>query len=543
VEGINMTEKTKKEISRNEKNGNTINNLVKQLSEDFRYVKTRKQWIHWNDVYWENGDQKFSEYFDKEIENQGVEYDVDKMAIQKSLKEKLKLLKTDINSNLLLVTPDGIIDFRRFKENMRIKKAIEIDTKPDWLREPVEYKNRYITMCTQASYKWKTKKEPVLYKKVLLENLSDDSEMFDFYNIIDASILMGGLFYEYFYIYWGPGRNGKTILIDVKREMLGTYAGTLSPYVFRLKKTDSINDFYDVQQKRLVVIDELNKSTVIDASILKRVTGRNHFQSNKKIDSNDFTISFKTVFDSNHLPNVDRDESIGFWERVVIFPFRDVIQSEKRIKNLLNDMLNELDDIFTFIIDYYLPRYLMFITLPAENRQEKKLLDSTQVVSSVIDPLSSQETTGSVDTSKNKKKDIVVLKKTMVIPTNSKIALEYYLFSIDPAQHFVQSQCVQFEQNFMQFMNINRWGKRELYSFFIRYTREKLHWFMEKFKWGDETETFYFIDLHCSEKNFYQKWSNTVITPVFLMGLMYGLIYIFEQILVAITKLKKNTIR
>jgi hypothetical protein len=479
------------ETPRNKKIGSAISNLTNVIAEDFKYSTHTKQWIHWNGNYWENGEQTFSDIFDKEVEKQSIDYDVDKRSINRSLREKLKLSQTDIDSELLLVTPNGTIDIRQLKyctlNNLRPADG----ERPQWFRPSEEFKTHFITMCTNAVYKWKSKKDPVIYKKTVLEDLANDSELYEFYNLIDASLLLGGLYHEYFYVYWGPGRNGKTILLDVKREMLGSYSSTLSPYAFRLRKTDAIKEVYSQKEKRLVIIDELNRSTKLDTSIIKRITGRNHFQPNHPDKENDFTVAFKCIFDTNHLPNVGKEESTGFWERVIIFPFRDVLPKEKRKKNLLDDIKRkELDDIFTYLVDVYLPEYLRCVSLLPSRAKPVKSISTKQEYFIDADP-------------KDQTKKKVFALGQLIVPDKITKAIDYYRFAIDPYSVFIKEACLEFEPNFIQSFGISRVGMRESFTIFIHFVKHQLHRYMELFSWGDETESLYFADIHCSERQFF----------------------------------------
>jgi len=469
--------------SRNDVVNATLHDLYGKLVEDFRYVAQAKHWIHWNNRYWENGDQLFAEVFDKAIEDHSINYDVDKSSIRRSLKEKLKIYKTNINSDFLIVTPTGTIDIILFKVSSRFKQDYS-NQRPLWLKPSIEYKDRYITMCTKASYKWQNKKDPTEYKKILLENLSQDNELFDFHNTIDASILLGGLYHEYFYIYWGPGRNGKTLLLDIKRELLGSYSSTLSPYFFKTKTNDINEDLYSRKEKRLVVVDEINRTMKYDTSLIKRITGKNHFESVVDNDvENDFYVKFKCFFDTNHLPTIGIDESLGFWERVIIFPFRDVLPPSKRVNNLLERIINkELDDIFTFIVDDYLPKYLACVQLPVEETQK-----ATRVIEN-----------------KSETNTKVYCIKDLKMPQKISKAIEFYKFFVDPYSAFISNVCIKIEPDAIRSMKLRRYGMRESFSIFAEFAREQLHSYMEHFGWTENTEAFYFADMHLSERLLFQ---------------------------------------
>jgi hypothetical protein len=493
-----MSNVLKNEVPRNKKVWNTISSLSNAIKDDYRYAVHFKHWIHWNGSYWENGEQAFCNLFDKAIEGQGIDFDVDKRSINKSLREKLKLSKTNINSDLLLVTPNGTIDIRQLKRCIA-QKTIDGEC-PQWLRPSEEFKMRFITMRTNASYKWKDKKEPKKYKQTLLEDLSNDSSMFDFYNMVDASLLLGGLYHEFFYIYWGPGRNGKTILLNIKREVLGSYSSTLSPYAFRLRKTDAINEIFYQKEKRLIIIDELNRSTKLDTSIIKRISGRNHFASIQPNEENDFTVDFKCIFDTNHLPNVEKEESTGFWERVIIFPFRDVLPEKMRNKDLQSTIIStELDDILTFIVDTYLPMYLKCVVLPPECIENEKGLSNIGTPGSFINTTTTNQRYSNAPI---KRKVICVLNK-LVLPTKITKAIEYYKFSVDPYTVFLKEACLQFDPDFIQAIVHQRVGMRESFALFIYFVKNRLHEYMELFKWDKETESLYFADMKCSERQFF----------------------------------------
>ena len=124
-----------------------------------------------------------------------------------------------------------------------------------------------------------------------------------------------------FYIYYGCGSNGKSIITDIMKHTLGDYKGTV-PVTLVTEKRNAIggtsSEIMQLKDIRYAVMQELTKGAVINEGIMKEVTGGDPLQGRSLFcESETFDPMFSLVVCTNNLPKF-KDLSVGTWRRVKV---------------------------------------------------------------------------------------------------------------------------------------------------------------------------------------------------------------------------------
>ena len=163
-----------------------------------------------------------------------------------------------------------------------------------------------------------------------------------------------------FWILHGSGNNGKSIFIDLWRNILGDFASSLSSASIMASKGDKIpNDIARLAGKRFAVIPETEENERINASLIKSLSGGDKITARFLFgEFFDFDFVAKIWIATNHKPTIT-DHSKGFWDRVKIIPFTVDIPKDQIIKkdNLMAQLLSESSGILNWAIsgvrDYF----------------------------------------------------------------------------------------------------------------------------------------------------------------------------------------------
>ena len=168
-----------------------------------------------------------------------------------------------------------------------------------------------------------------IFEKALARMFPDDTEavlavvqeMFGYtflYNASPADTL--------FYLY-GGGRNGKSILSFVLRELHGeeNVAGvSLAGLSERFNLSALVG-------KRICICPENAQAKLLDTSIIKALTGRDTVKVEEKYATpTGMVFHTKIIVNSNHYLRTD-DDSTGFWERIQTIGFYVTFLSSKEI--------------------------------------------------------------------------------------------------------------------------------------------------------------------------------------------------------------------
>lgn len=204
--------------------------------------------------------------------------------------------------------------------------------------------------------------------------------------------LTGSIKEQSLFILWGQGANGKSTLLNIIKEIMGSYAVTTSAETLLAKsRTGSIpNDVARLDGPRLVTSAEVDRGRRLAESLVKELTGGDMVSARFMYSEwFDFRPQFKLFLCTNNRP-VIRGGDHAIWRRIRMIPFsvrfgeggdlpadpdladrlrseapgiltwmlkgclrwqREGLRSPERVQAALIDYRNEMDPLLEFIED------------------------------------------------------------------------------------------------------------------------------------------------------------------------------------------------
>jgi putative DNA primase/helicase len=149
----------------------------------------------------------------------------------------------------------------------------------------------------------------------------------------------------------GPGRNGKTLLIETIRALFGPYAAAADFTTFTERRSEAArNDLARLQGIRLVTASESARGTVLDEALVKSATGGDTVSVRFLYrEFFEFRPIMKVWLVSNHLPTI-RGDDLGIWRRIRLIHFAKPIPFNKVDPKLGEKLLAELPGILNWAI-------------------------------------------------------------------------------------------------------------------------------------------------------------------------------------------------
>lgn len=184
-----------------------------------------------------------------------------------------------------------------------------------------------------------------------------DPEMIHYMQKVFGYILTGDTKEKCFFIFYGPGgNNGKSVLINIIRHILGRdYAMQTPVDSLKVKKPGgNSNDLVRLKGARFVAASEIQAGTryKFDEAQLKMLTGNDPVAARALFkEFIEYYPEFKLFIATNHMPEFNTDDT-ALMDRIMTIPFNVSFprEAEGRDEELLNQLKAEASGILNWAI-------------------------------------------------------------------------------------------------------------------------------------------------------------------------------------------------
>ncbi len=201
-----------------------------------------------------------------------------------------------------------------------------------------------------------------LWDKALLECFSGDAEKVKVFYRFFGPVLTGAPKDEVLALFRGLGCNGKSMVLNVVRRLLGGYAEgvgeeTLLGKAGLASGGGPRSDLAKLQGARFVYCSETTENNRLREADIKRMTGRDGFTCRAPYGQADMLVKphFRIVIVSNHAPVIRGDDD-GIWRRMCDFEFPVNFDTDPRYHkdpDLEEKLETELSGILNRFIEGY----------------------------------------------------------------------------------------------------------------------------------------------------------------------------------------------
>lgn len=154
------------------------------------------------------------------------------------------------------------------------------------------------------------------------------------------------------FILYGLGSNGKTIFVEILKQLFGAYSTVVSKKLLQGKGKSCDTELLNLIGKRIAIVNELEAQTEIKTDFFKKLVGLDTlgFQVNKQ--HVEFRNKAKIFMITNFLP-IFSDYSKATTRRIKILPFENTFEGQNRNLFLMEDLQKELSGILNWAIEGY----------------------------------------------------------------------------------------------------------------------------------------------------------------------------------------------
>ena len=175
-----------------------------------------------------------------------------------------------------------------------------------------------------------------------VEHWGDAQEqVIDFVLGVLSLAVTGEQLVQQFFFLWGAGANGKSVLLDIMRDLLGDYGITLKTSA--LMSGNQSGKDYEIARLdgvRMAVASELGRTDRWDEPLIKSLTGDSTIPIRQIYSTPKETVNQATlIIAGNHKPRFNGTDG-GMVRRMVMVPFKAVVPKENRDVNLRSKIVD-----------------------------------------------------------------------------------------------------------------------------------------------------------------------------------------------------------
>lgn len=221
--------------------------------------------------------------------------------------------------------------------------------------------------------------------KFINEIFLGDEEVIEFVHRAVGYSFTGHTREQCIFICIGPGSNGKSVFLDVLRQIAGTNGLTTPFSTFERTSTAmtsaQTNDLAAMVGKRFIIASEVNQGKLLDEGRIKTFTGGEPISARFLFQEYfEFTPVGKLWMGVNHLPGI-RDDSDGIWRRIRRINFNAKFEGAKADKSIKQKLMLEQQGILNWIIAGAIKWYEDGLTVP------KSISQAVDEYRNINDPL------------------------------------------------------------------------------------------------------------------------------------------------------------
>jgi P4 family phage/plasmid primase-like protien len=193
----------------------------------------------------------------------------------------------------------------------------------------------------------------IRWQAFLAQIFNDDAELIDWIKRWCGYLLTGSTSEQILIFCFGLGANGKSVLGDILRYILGDYARSIAlETITETKRTagSASPDLAELIGARMVMSAETEDGAALAESLVKSLVSGDAMPVRKLYSAPvQFTPQFKLMILGNHKPVIKGNDH-GIWRRIRLIPFNRIFTPDERDLQLSNKLKAEASHILAWML-------------------------------------------------------------------------------------------------------------------------------------------------------------------------------------------------
>lgn len=330
--------------------------FVDEFGAELRYDFDRKSWMHWDGERWERDDKAIAKTLaDRMISEMKEELLMGDGEIDAKTAKNINRLASSAGKEAMLKEAQHMGDMPTKNEDydsdpwlLNCKSGV-IDLRTG---EMIGHQRKL--MCAkECGCAVDMETEPTRWLS-FLDEVFGEGEMPKFIQRAVGYTLTGITKEQCFFQCYGEGANGKSVFLDVMREMLGDYAVNSQAETILQRGAGFANsansEVARMAGARFVRTNEPNEGSRFNEGLVKQLVGGDATTA-RYLYGNEFEFRpmFKLWMATNYKIEV-RGTDFGIWRRMKVIPFKNRFEGDKADKDLTDKLRKELPAILGWAV-------------------------------------------------------------------------------------------------------------------------------------------------------------------------------------------------
>jgi len=191
------------------------------------------------------------------------------------------------------------------------------------------------------------------WEQFISEIMGENENLIKFVQRAIGYGLTGSCEEQKMFIAYGAGSNGKSLMMEILREILNDYSRNIQAESLMMKDNSGASgDIARLKGARFVTAKENKEGRKLDEALIKEATGADTITARFLYkDEFEFIPEFKLWLATNHKPQITGQDD-GIWRRLVLIPFNVQFTDKNGNKdpNLLDKLKKEIPGIINWCI-------------------------------------------------------------------------------------------------------------------------------------------------------------------------------------------------
>lgn len=333
--------------------------LVLECNGTLRYVKEWKSWLAWDGRRWLQDDGLAAQHVAKRVGDELWREAADLPA------ERREVVAGFVKAASSARAIDAAVKLARSEPGVVV--AAEELNRHDYLLNCLNGTVNLLTaekrpaapadlLTHLAAVEFDEKASAPTWRKFVADVTNGNAELASFLQRSCGLLLSGDVTEQVLWLHYGEGRNGKSTMLTVLSEILGTYAGPapLDMLLVKNRSKEVETQFGALAGRRLVTAVEADSGVRFSEATVKLLTGGDTVLA-RRLYENPWPLrpTWKLHVAANHKPAV-RGTDEGIWRRLMLTPWLCRFEGAKEDKRLKEKLLAERSGVLNWCLSGFI---------------------------------------------------------------------------------------------------------------------------------------------------------------------------------------------